>query len=163
MEKGRTFETIVGAFVLIVAGLFFNYVYHKSSWQNVDGYTLVAHFDHADGINEGSEVKISGIRVGKVFDVRVDPKTFLAVVKFYVSKDIKLPTDTSAKISSDGLLGGKYLELVPGEEDEILKPDEEISYTTGAVNLESLVGKFLFSGDKEKPIDKKQADEKEEE
>lgn len=150
MEKGRTFETIVGAFVLIVAGLFFNYVYHKSSWQNIDGYYLNAKFDRADGMTEGSEVKISGLRVGKVVDVRVDPKTFLAVVRFSVDNKIQLPSDTSAKISSDGLLGGKYLELVPGEEDDRLKPEEEISYTTGAVNLEALIGKFMFSKDDNK-------------
>lgn len=147
MEKGRTFETIVGTLVLIVAGLFFNYVYHKSSWQNIDGYYLIAKFDHADGMNEGSEVKISGLRVGKVVDVHVDPKSFLAIVRFSVDNAIQLPADTSAKISSDGLLGGKYLELIPGEEDDKLKPNEEISYTTGAVSLESLIGKFMFSKD----------------
>jgi len=148
MEKGRTFETVVGVFVLVVAGLFFNYVYHKSSWQSVDGYVLTARFDHADGIHEGSEIKVSGLRAGKVISANIDKKDYSAVVKFYVSKDIKLPTDTTAKISNDGLLGGKYIELVPGEEKEILKENEEISNTVGPVNFESLVGKFLSSGNK---------------
>ena len=145
MEKGRTFETIVGVFVLIIAMLFFNYVYTKSSWKSISGYSLIAKFDNADGLSEGVDVKISGIRVGKVDSVSVDPETFFAIVKFHISNDIKLPTDTSASVSSDGLFGGKYLSLTPGGEDEIMKSGDEIEHTTGPMNLESLIGKFLFT------------------
>lgn len=145
MGKGRTFEAVMGIFVLVIAGLFFNYVYHKSSWKNIDGYELIARFDHADGMAEGVDVKISGLRVGKVLSTEVDTKNFLAIVRFYVSKDIKLPKDTTAKISNEGLLGEKYLEISPGEEDEILQPGDEIVDTAGPVNLESLIGNFLFS------------------
>ena len=150
MEKGRTFETVVGFLVLIVAVFFFNYVYTKTGWQGLDTYTLTAKFDKADGLAEGGDVKISGIKVGKIISTEVDPSTFFAVIKFYVSKDIKLPKDSSASVTSDGLFGGKYLSLTPGGEEETLKEGDEIENTTGPINLESLIGKFVFSQDKEK-------------
>lgn len=152
MEKGRTFETVVGMFVLITAAFFFCYVYTKSGWQGSDTYTLVAKFDKADGLAEGGDVKISGIKVGKIISTEVDPATFFAVVKFYLSKNIRLPSDSSANVVSDGLFGGKYLSITPGAEDDALNDGAEIENTTGPLNLESLIGKFLFSGrgDKEK-------------
>ncbi len=150
MEKGRAFETIVGIFVLIIAACFFNYVYSKSSWKSIDGYVLKAKFDRADGLTEGTDVKISGVRVGKIDTIEVDPKTFFAVVTFHVSKNIKIPTDSSANVASEGLLGGKYLAITPGGQEETLENGEEIEHTTGPVNLESLIGKFMLSsGEKE--------------
>ncbi len=154
MEKGRTFETVVGFLVLAVAVFFFNYVYTKTGWQGLDTYTLTAKFDKADGLSEGGDVKISGIKVGKIISTEVDPSTFFAVIKFYISKDIKLPKDSSASVTSDGLFGGKYLSLTPGGEDETLQEGEEIENTTGPINLESLIGKFVFSQDKEKKSEK---------
>ncbi|MDR1551792.1 MAG: outer membrane lipid asymmetry maintenance protein MlaD [Holosporaceae bacterium] len=145
MEKGRTFETVVGVFVLIVAAFFFNYVYRKSGWQKTDGYVLSAKFDRADGLAEGSDVKISGIRIGKILSLKVDPETFFAIVTFCVPRSLNLPKDTSANVASDGLFGGKYLSLVPGGDEEVLKEGDEIESTSGPVNLESLIGKFLFS------------------
>lgn len=143
MEKGRVFETVVGIFVLVVTASFFSMVYNKSSWKRIDGYVLTASFDRADGLADGSDVKISGITVGKIVDLRVDPKTFVAVVKFRIPNEIQLPVDSAAKVDSDGLFGGKYLSIIPGGEDEVLKPNDEIERTIGPVNLESLVGKFL--------------------
>ena len=147
MEKGRIFETVVGVCVLIIAACFFNFVYTKSSWRSIDGYVLKAKFDRADGLTEGTDVKISGVRVGKIDNIEVDPKTFFAVVTFHISKDIKVPVDSSASVTSDGLFGGKYLSISPGGEDETLKNGEEIERTTGLINLEGLIGKFLFSKD----------------
>ena len=153
MEKGRIFETVVGVFVLVVAACFFNYVYSKSSWKSIEGYVLKARFDKADGLSEGTDVKISGVRVGKIDSIEVDPKTFFAVVTFHISQDIELPTDSSANVASDGLFGGKYLSITPGGEDETLKSGEEIEHTTGPINLEGLIGKFVMSKD-ESPKDK---------
>ncbi|MDR2268238.1 MAG: outer membrane lipid asymmetry maintenance protein MlaD [Holosporaceae bacterium] len=145
MEKGRAFETIVGFFVLLVALFFFCFVYHKSTWHSVDQYRLTAKFDKADGLEEGTDVKMSGVRVGKISNISVDPKNFFAVVEFYVSGGIKLPRDSSASVSSDGLFGGKYLSLTPGGEDENIPEDGEITNTTGPISFESLLGAFMQS------------------
>jgi phospholipid/cholesterol/gamma-HCH transport system substrate-binding protein len=93
-------------------------------------------------------VKISGVRVGKILEIKVDPVTFMARVEFHLPNDMKLPKDTTASVSSDGLFGGKYLSLTPGGEDKTLKAGEIIENTTGPVNLESLIGKFVLSKDK---------------
>jgi phospholipid/cholesterol/gamma-HCH transport system substrate-binding protein len=150
MENERTFETIVGVLVLAVTVFFFHYVYTKSGWQIADGYTLTAKFDRADGLTEGTDVKISGIRVGKIISTDVDAQTFLAVVKFTIPRKIELPKDTIANVASDGLLGSKYLSLTPGGEEESLKNGDEVERTNGPINLESLIGKAMFSQDKDK-------------
>lgn len=150
MEKGRTFETVVGVFILIITVFFFNYVYTKSGYGKIDECVLIAKFDKADGLSEGTDVKISGIRVGKILSMNVDPANFMAIVKFYVSKNLKLPKDTSASVMSEGLFGGKYLSLTPGGEDESLKDGDVIDNTSGPINIESLIGQFVFSKDKEK-------------
>lgn len=144
MEKGRTFETVVGLLVLVTAIMFSYYVYTKTSWHSMDSYVLSANFDKADGLSEGGDVKISGIKVGKIIDTSVDPVSFSAVVRFCVSKSIKLPVDTSANVASDGLFGGRYLSLVPGGNEELLKEGDTIESTIGPIDLESLIGKFLF-------------------
>lgn len=162
MEKGRKFETIVGFFVLIVTTFFFNYVYTKSGWKKDDGYVLTATFDKADGLSEGVDVKISGVRVGKILSTSVDPETFMAIVKFYVSNNMKLPKDTCAAIQSEGLLGSKYLALLPGCDDENLKDGDIIYHTSGAINIESLIGQFMFSkndNNSENKIDTQKSDQ----
>ncbi|MDR0677904.1 MAG: outer membrane lipid asymmetry maintenance protein MlaD [Holosporaceae bacterium] len=147
MEKGRSFETIVGVFVLVVAVFFANYVYRKSGITNADGYSLIAKFDRADGLSEGGDVRISGVKVGKIINLDIDPSSFQAIVKFRIPKGMKLPKDTGANVTSDGLFGGRYLALIPGGEEDCLKEGEEILSTTGPINMESLIGKFLFSKD----------------
>lgn len=150
MERGRALETFTGLFVLVTAVVFFFYAYQKSGWVKGNVMTLTAQFERADGLVEGTDVKISGIRVGKVMSTSVDPDNFMAVVKFYVPKGMKLPKDTSASVSSDGLFGGKYLSLSPGGEDEDLKDGDYIENTTGPINIESLISKFVgSSGSKE--------------
>ena len=89
-----------------------------------------------------------GVIVGVVTDQRIDPKTFLAVVTFDVNSDLSLPQDTSAEIASEGLLGGKYIALVPGGSDETINPGGEIIYTQSSVSLESLIGKMIYSDKK---------------
>lgn len=143
MEKGRTLETLTGLFVLIVAVAFFFYAYQKSGWVRGDIMTLTAYFDKADGLVEGTDVKISGIRVGKIMSTSVDPDNLMAVVKFYIPAGMKLSKDTSASVSSEGLLGSKYLALIPGGQEEDLKDGDSIDNTTGPISIESLINKFI--------------------
>lgn len=137
-------ETVMGAVVLAVAALFIVFAYKTAGLRTTDGYTLIGKFDRIDGLNEGSDVRLSGIKVGTVIKQELDPKTYLAVVTMSIRTDVKLPTDSSAQIASDGLLGDKYLSLSPGAEEEMLKPGEEIRHTQGAVDLVALVGRLIF-------------------
>ncbi|AOX17818.1 outer membrane lipid asymmetry maintenance protein MlaD [Kozakia baliensis] len=110
-----------------------------------DGYALRAVFDQIDGLSVGSEVKLAGITVGHVTAETVNPKDFRAQVTFTVRDGINLPTDTAAIVTSDSLLGGKYIALSPGGDDASLKPNQMIGQTQGSISLEQLLSKFIFS------------------
>lgn len=137
-------ETVMGAVVLVVAGVFIVFAYNTAGLRATEGYTLTGRFDRIDGLNDGSDVRMSGIKIGTVVRQQLDPKTYLAVVTLSVRPEVQLPRDSSAQISSDGLLGDKYLSLTPGADDEMLKPGEEIQHTQGSVDLVSLVGRLIF-------------------
>ena len=144
-------ETVMGAVVLVVAGLFLFFSYRSSGIGEVAGYTVLAKFERVDGLSVGSDVRLSGIKVGTITDQTLDPKTFLAVVRMGIDKSFKLPADSSAEIVSSGLLGEKYLALVPGGAAEMIPDGGEIRYTQAPVSLENLIGKLIFSNDPNKP------------
>lgn len=145
--KGRSLaELAAGAIVLVVAVAFLAYAATNSGRSTTStGMTLHARFDRIDGLAPGSDVRIAGVRVGSVTQERIDPQTFLAVVTMQVDSGLKLPDDTSAEITSESLLGGKYIALVPGGSDKDLRDGSEISITQSSVSLEALLGKFIFS------------------
>lgn len=137
-------ETILGAVVLVVAIGFLSWAYARSNLSNTDGYTLVAKFDRVDGLDVGADVRISGIRIGKVLRQELDPQTYRATVWFSVRDGVPIPADTSAAVASASLLGGKYLALVPGGEDRMLADGGEITLTQSAINIEDLIGRYVF-------------------
>ena len=145
--KGRSLaELAAGAIVLVVAVVFLAYAATNSGRSTTGtGMTLNARFDRIDGLAPGSDVRIAGVRVGSVTQERIDPQTFLAVVTMQVDPGLKLPDDTSAEITSESLLGGKYIALVPGGSDKDLRDGSEISITQSSVSLEALLGKFIFN------------------
>ncbi len=164
MEGNRTIEAIVGALVLMLCLMFVTLIY-KSNIGSISGigktYTLQAMFDRVDGIHQGSIVMISGIKIGEVVEQSLDNKSYNAIVKFSVSTNIILPSDTSAEIVSNGLLGEKYIALVPGADSQYLKNGDSIEFTQSSINIESLIGKMAFgldsnkdnNSDEEKPDD----------
>lgn len=138
-------ETVLGAVVLLVAVAFLAFAYARSDVGDPGGYELVARFDRVDGLNTGADVRISGIKVGAVLGQWLDPQTYRAAVRFSVAPDVELPADSSAAIVSEGLLGGKYLSLVPGADDRLLGPGDELTLTQSSLVLEDLIGQLIFS------------------
>jgi phospholipid/cholesterol/gamma-HCH transport system substrate-binding protein len=143
--RGNVIETVMGAVVLVVAALFLVFAYKTSELRAVSGYQVSADFERVDGIHDGSDVRISGIKVGSVVSATLDPKTFLATLDMSVEPRVKLPEDTVAEIVSAGLLGDKYLSLVPGGSDKEIPPGGKIKYTQSSISLESLIGQTIFS------------------
>jgi phospholipid/cholesterol/gamma-HCH transport system substrate-binding protein len=135
-------ETLIGAVVLVGAGAFLIFAYTNTDVKRVHGYELTARFNRVDGLTNGSDVRLSGIKVGTVTKQELDKKTYQAIVHMSIDSSIKLPEDTFAKITSEGLLGSNYLALDPGGSDEYLKPGEQIVQTQGAVDLMGLISKF---------------------
>jgi phospholipid/cholesterol/gamma-HCH transport system substrate-binding protein len=144
-------ETIMGAVVLVVAALFLYFAYNTSEVRAVSGYELTARFNRVEGLRDGGDVRISGIKVGSVISQELDPKTFVAVVKMSIDPTIKLPVDTVATISSVGLFGDNFLSLEPGNEDDVIKPGGEIDHTQSPMSLQSLIGQYIFSQQPQKP------------
>ncbi|HUN50179.1 MAG TPA: outer membrane lipid asymmetry maintenance protein MlaD [Candidatus Sulfotelmatobacter sp.] len=152
--SGNLVETLIGAVVLVVAAVFLAFAYSTAGVRSLGGYELVAKFDRVDGLSVGSDVRMSGIKIGTVTAATLDPKTYQAVVHLDLQPDIKLPDDSSAKIASQGLLGGNYVSLEPGGSDKYLKPGEQLRYVQGSVSLMDLISQAIFSftgGDKSKP------------
>jgi phospholipid/cholesterol/gamma-HCH transport system substrate-binding protein len=145
MGRHGVAETLTGLVVLLIALGFLAYAVAHSGRSAGSGYTLQARFDHIDGLNVGSDVRIAGVKVGTVTDERIDPKSFAAIVTISVRNDIRLPKDSGASIVSESLLGGKYISLSPGGDDTDLTSGQTISVTQSSVSLEELLGKFIFS------------------
>jgi len=143
--KGNVIETVMGAVVLLVAALFLFFAYNTSQLRSVKGYELSADFERIDGIRDGGDVRVSGIKIGSIVSQTLDPKTFLARLQLSIDPIVKLPDDTVAEIVSAGLLGDKYLSLVPGGSDTLLPPGGRIKYTQSSVTLENLIGQMIFS------------------
>mgnify|MGYP003323241599 FL=1 len=148
--KANTFEAIVGAFVIILSLVFLFYGFSTMKLQNSDNYNISALFNRIDGIKIGSDIRMSGIKIGTVASQELDNSSFEAKVLMSIDSKILIPEDSSAKITSDGLLGGNYISIEPGGSDIYLLNNEEIFFTQGSVDLIGLVGEALFSVEDEK-------------
>ena len=142
----KTIETLVGAVVVAAAIVFFMFAYNKSDVARVNGYTVSGSFNSVGSLKPGDEVRLSGIKIGSVTGLQLDPQYFQAIVTMSIDNNIKLPDDTSASISADGLLGGSFVSLQPGFSDVTLANGDEISLTQGAVNIMDLISRALFGG-----------------
>lgn len=143
--KRSVIETVLGAVVLFIAGFFLVFSYKTANIQKVSGYEVTADFSGIGGLSIGDDVQISGVKVGSVTNVSLDPETYLAKVRMSILPGIELPEDTAALISSESLLGGKYLALEPGAAEEMIEPGGRVPYTQAPQNLEQLLGQFIFS------------------
>ena len=134
----------MGAVVICVAAFFIATAYMNSGIESEEGYHVIAAFDRVDGVVRGTDVKLGGIKIGSVQEMKLNPESYRAEITLDIQQDVKLPADSTAEISSDGLLGGKFVNIVPGADEEMLKSGGRIEYTQSSINLEQLLGKFAF-------------------
>ncbi len=145
--RGRNpIEVLTGILVLIVAVGFLGYaIANSGTGPSGAGYPLYAGFDNIAGLNIGSDVRLAGVKIGSVQAEAIDPKTYLARVTLDIRQGVSLPKDSSISVSSESLLGGVYLAISPGGDEQMLKPGEAFTATQGAISLQDLLGKFIFS------------------
>lgn len=150
--KENVVEALVGLVVVVVAIWFVTAAYARTSAGGAgSGYLLTARFPNSTGVSVGTDVRVSGIKIGKVEAQRLDPKTYQAVLQLRVADNVKFPTDSSAAITSEGILGGSYISLTPGGDRTLMKSGDEIQDTQGAQDLMALMGQFINrSGDTSK-------------
>jgi phospholipid/cholesterol/gamma-HCH transport system substrate-binding protein len=143
--RGNLVEVIAGALVLLIAGFILFFAYKENHGQEISGYKVTAKFDRADGLVVGSDIKLGGIKIGKVTSLEIDPKIYMAIATLSIVNNVKLPIDSTAAIVSESLLGGKYLSISPGGEEDMLKDGDEIYNAQSALILESLISQLIFS------------------
>ena len=142
--KDNVVEALVGLVVVLVAVLFVAFAWDRTqSGRAGDGYVLKARFPNVTGVNPGTDVRLAGIRVGTVASQALDPASYQAVLDLRIDRNLKLPIDSSAAITSEGVLGGSFIALTPGGDPTMLKPGEEITETSGAADLMGLIGSFV--------------------
>jgi phospholipid/cholesterol/gamma-HCH transport system substrate-binding protein len=142
-ERQQWAETGLGALVLISAMGFLAYALAHAGGVGASGYTLKARFGEAGSLAPGAAVTVAGVKVGSVSAVALDPKTFLADASMTINPDVKLPSDSTVKITQDSLLGGQHLAIEPGGAPDDLKPGATFQNTQGAVDLFGLIGSVL--------------------
>ena len=138
-------ETVMGAIVLLTAVAFVSLAYEAANIRGTDGYELEAEFGATGGLSVGDDVRISGIKVGRISRQELDPVTYAARIVMSLDERIRIPADSSARITAASLLGGNYLELIPGADEDMLQPGEVIYDTRDPVSLTDLLGKAVFS------------------
>ncbi len=137
-------EVLTGAAVLAAAVAFVVYAAQGSGLMaQPESYPLTASFRSVEGITIGTDVRLAGVKVGTVTDLSLNPATFFADATITMRQDVLLPTDSTILVSSEGLLGGNFIEILPGGALENLEPGAEIEDTQGAVSLITLLLKFV--------------------
>ncbi len=145
----RTIEIVVGAFMVLgLAALAILAVQVSGFTTDARGgsYSVYARFENLGGLNVRSKVSVAGVVVGQVAEISLDQESFTALVRMEIDNNVnQLPIDTVAAIQTEGLLGGKFVALSIGADEEFLAEGDEIVDTQPALILEELIGKFLLN------------------
>lgn len=146
MSTQRRIEILVGIFVLIclISAGYLTLQLGDLQVFSSDYAQYKARFSDVGGLVEGSEVRISGVNVGRVNDIRLDQERFAVIVSFGVEKEIKLSDDTLVSVKTRGLIGDKYLNVSPGGSGIYLEPGDTIIDTQAPVNIQDLISKYAF-------------------
>jgi len=148
MQQSNVTETVIGAIVVVVALAFLAFAYMRTGTGSLSGYEVNARLAKVDGLGIGTDVRISGIKVGTISGLTLDPANYLVTVHMRIRDDIKIPTDSSLLITSAGILGSSYLSITPGGDDKMIAAGGEIVNTQSAnsVDLMNLAGRFMSGG-----------------
>jgi phospholipid/cholesterol/gamma-HCH transport system substrate-binding protein len=148
VTSGTITEVLTGAAVVAVAAGFLVYAGQGRSYASRAGeYDLTASFRSVEGVTVGTDVRLAGVKVGTVTKLALNPQTYFADATISLQDGIALPDDSTILVSSEGLLGGSFVELQPGGSAVNLEPGAEIEDTQGAVSVVSLLMKFVGGGD----------------
>ncbi|EPX86481.1 ABC-type transport system [Rubellimicrobium thermophilum DSM 16684] len=140
-------EVAAGALVLVVAGLFLLFALDRAGHLgSSQGIRILASFRSVEGVSVGTDVRMAGVRIGSVTGLALDPQTYRVRTEMTLTADVPIPEDSSAVVASEGLLGGSFVEIVPGASFETLPDGGEILDTQGAVSLLNLLLQYISGG-----------------
>ncbi|XDA99486.1 outer membrane lipid asymmetry maintenance protein MlaD [Sulfitobacter sp. LCG007] len=144
----NTTEVLVGGAVLAAAVAFVIYAGQATGFSAGRGatYPLEASFRSLEGVSVGTDVKLAGVKIGSVTDVRLNPETYRADTTVSLQQGVSIPDDSAIIVSSEGLLGGNFIEIMPGGSPFFFEAGDTITDTQGAVSLISLLLKYVGGG-----------------
>ena len=146
MLENKT-EVFVGGAVVAVAIFFVFYVFQTSGFSTGSGnYPIHASFRSAEGVRVGTDVRLAGVKIGAVTQIELDSETYEARSTLSIGKNIQIPDDSSLTIASEGLLGGNFVEVVPGMSEDYLQSGDEVLDTQGSVSLIQLMMRYVSGG-----------------
>lgn len=152
-SDARAIDIGVGLFILLGIGaitFLITQTLGAGGMKSGHSYTVQARFNHIGDLKVRAPVSLAGVTIGRVSKISVDPVEYKAIVELRIDSTFdQLPIDTDASIATAGLLGGKYIELGPGGDDQVLKDQGEIEFTQSAILLENLIGKYMLGNDNE--------------
>jgi phospholipid/cholesterol/gamma-HCH transport system substrate-binding protein len=148
-------EVLTGAVVVLLAIAAAAYLYlHPGSGSS--GYDIQAKLPQVGGLGVGTEVRISGIKIGTVSSLVLDPKNFMVTVHMTIRDDVKIPADSSLTVTSSGILGSQYISINPGGDDKNLAPGGMVDNAQGSLDMNGLIGRFMNSAPSSSPAPKPQ-------
>jgi phospholipid/cholesterol/gamma-HCH transport system substrate-binding protein len=137
-------EALVGLLVVVLAVWFVIFAWDRTGAGTKAGSIRVtAIFPNASGVNAGTDVRVSGLKVGSVTALSLDPQSYQVKVDIALDPSVKLPADSSASITSEGLLGSTFVAFTPGGSETALKSGDTITDTQGSMDLMALIGQFI--------------------
>lgn len=142
----QKFEALVGLCVVAMASIFiFILLQMNKVGLTNDFYPVTAYFSNISGVSVGTDIKMSGVKIGSVQNADLDIENYRAKLTMAIQKNVKLPTDSVAKIASESLLGGSSIQIEPGFEEAFIQPNQEIVNTQSSVNIMDMIAKAVFS------------------
>jgi len=146
MKNTSTLHVSIGLFLIagLVCAAYLALTLANTTLLSRNMYSITAKFTAVNGLRSGSNVEISGVYVGKVTDIRLDPDLYQAVVTMQVQNSVPIPVDSTAAIKTSGLIGDKYISIIPGGDDVVLKDNDILMDTQAAVDIEELISKYVF-------------------
>ena len=145
-KRNGLIEILVGGVVFFIALVFIIYAISTTTLNkhfSESAFSVEASFQSVEGIQIGSDVLLAGVKVGSVSRIRLNKKTFQAIITLSLFENYQLPEDTEAVIASDGLLGGKFVLLNVGGSDIILNNGDELLYTQSSMDILNLLNRFI--------------------
>jgi phospholipid/cholesterol/gamma-HCH transport system substrate-binding protein len=148
----RFLEIFIGSFVVVIAILFLTFsLGSRNDLANKDSYRLSARYNNIGELKKGDNIKISGVPIGQVYKISLDEKNYEAIATFLIDSSVQLPIDSTAQILLGGIFGNTEVRIIPGKNTQTLEPHAEITNTTDAINLEDLIGEFIYNSTESSP------------
>ena len=145
MNKKINIEFVLGLLILILSIISIFFYSSKINLLNkIDTFRINSSYFDIGNTTIGNDVKINGVKVGEVFNIKLDPVTYMAIITSSIDKSIKIPDDSVFKISNNGFIGSSYIEIQLGNSEEILKNNDYSVNNIDAVSLEEIINNFIF-------------------